>query len=61
MQWIVIDERIETYVGPFPSQDQAMTYAETLAIENNSTWGENGRYQYRRLQTPAYMPDRIHA
>jgi hypothetical protein len=52
MQWIIHDEWTDSIIGPFPTQDQAMTYAEQRL--GKLPW------TVRPLTTPAFMPEVIH-
>lgn len=44
------------YVGPFPSQCQAMSYCEAMTDPRIT----QVRWQASRLIGPAFMPDQIH-
>lgn len=59
MNYIVLEMFMGVHqdsIGPFPSQDQAMTYAEIMA-ENNP----RRNYRVRQLLTPAFIPEPIHS
>lgn len=57
MTYLVHDIRIDDYTGPFPSQCQAMSYAEARAKETKANLS---RFVVRNLYVPAFMPDKIH-
>lgn len=60
MNYIVVEKfagETQAFIGPFPSQCQAMTYSELLAKDDMS----GCTYEVRQIQTPAHMPVRIHA
>jgi hypothetical protein len=58
MQHIVIESAhgcVTAYIGPFPSQCQALSYIESK--EGKTSF----QYLYRSLLIPEYMPEPIHA
>lgn len=64
MQWIVAEhfkgERIFLY-GPFPTQDQAMTYAEHQRARIRKDWnGPDFQFTVGQLHAPSFMPEVIH-
>lgn len=60
MQWIVqeyfCDGTYQDSYGPFPSQDQAMSYCEWLEAQGHL----NLRFRVTQLHSPAFMPEKIH-
>lgn len=56
MQYLVHDLMHDSFIGPFPSQCQAMSYCEKM----NKHHKAQGRFIHRRLETPAFMPEQIH-
>lgn len=57
MTYLVHDKRSDSFTGPFPSQCQAMSYAEEMA---KSTKRSLHDFAVRNLYVPAFMPTQIH-
>lgn len=56
MQYLVQDLQHDDFTGPFPSQCQAMSYAEKMNAQHKT----RDRHKVRQLYIPAFMPVQIH-
>jgi hypothetical protein len=59
MTYLVHDTRTDDFTGPFPSQCQAMSYAEEMGAMLTKS-ERLGRFVVRRLYVPNFMPAQIH-
>lgn len=55
--WLVHDRFHDDFTGPFPTQDQAMSYAEAETKRVGHIWGDDVRFECRQLTPPCFMPE----